>query len=115
MAPGTPIFCIVQGRLRGASGVIGWQQARVLLVGVLGFNRQPVPHSCHVDQNGFNSRIRRAVRHLPAFNGMLSLHSTGVIIAALQDAWCASVRVPFVGLNNGGALHGVPLWIASLH
>jgi hypothetical protein len=72
MAPGTPIFCIVQGRLRGASGVIGWQQARVLLVGVLGFNRQPVPHSCHVDQNGFNSRIRRAVRHLPAFNGMLS-------------------------------------------
>jgi hypothetical protein len=30
------------------------------------------PHSCHVDQNGLNSRIWRACRHLPAFNGVQS-------------------------------------------
>jgi hypothetical protein len=70
-----PILRIVQAPLSTVARRL-WrdraQQACVCLVGVLGFNRQPVPHSCHVDQNGLNSRIWRAVRHLPAFNGVQS-------------------------------------------
>jgi hypothetical protein len=62
----------------------GMQRACIRLAGVLGFNRQPVPHLCHVDQNGLNSRIWRAAaicRHSTASRR----HSTGAIIAARQD------------------------------
>jgi hypothetical protein len=77
---GMPIFRTVQAPLSTVARRL-WrdrvQQACVRLVGVLGFNRQPVPHSCHVDQNGLNSRIWRAGRHLPAFNGVLSAYHRG--------------------------------------
>src|SRR5262245_57627600 len=34
------------------------------------FDRQPVPSSCHVDQNGLHSRIWRTLRHLPTFRSV---------------------------------------------
>jgi hypothetical protein len=48
------------------------QQRFVLLLEVLGFKRQPIPHSCHVDEDSLHSRIWCAISHQPAFNGVLS-------------------------------------------
>lgn len=46
------------------------QRSSPLLID-LGFNRQPVPSSCHVRQDGLHSRIWRALRHLPTFCSVL--------------------------------------------
>jgi hypothetical protein len=42
------------------------------LLADLGFKRQSVPSSCHVDQNGLHSRIWRTLRHLPTLSSAFS-------------------------------------------
>jgi hypothetical protein len=43
-------------------------EGRGFLLADLGFERQPVPSSCHVNQDGLHSRIWRILRHLSTFS-----------------------------------------------
>jgi hypothetical protein len=65
------------GRARRLAACLGGQpgnppQPGSALLADLGFKRQSVPSSCHVDQNGLHSRIWRTLRHLPTLSSAFS-------------------------------------------
>jgi hypothetical protein len=56
----------------GRSRTERFQDSFAFRIELLGFKRQSRPGPCHVGQDGAHPQVRRAISHLPAFDGTLS-------------------------------------------
>jgi hypothetical protein len=63
---------VARRRRGGRSRTERLQDSFALRIELLGFKRQSRPGPCHVGQDGAHPQVRRAISHLPAFDGTLS-------------------------------------------